>query len=323
MSATSPRRSARRRAAFTKPRKAIAYDGKKWLAVPNTIVGVQIANRTSWWNEIGIRPEKYPADLGGIARGRQEAEGQGPPARPDPGARLRRRQRVLVPVSVVVGRQGGRGRRQDGRAEQQGDASSRSSSRSRLWKDACDEGGLAWDDSGNNRAFLVRHDQRHQQRRLDLSRGQEEARHLQTENGKPLKDDIFHTPLPKGPAGQFSWHVPFADMVMGYGKNQKAAKDFLRWFHTKKIYEQVVHVAAGLLGRPDQDVGERQAVEGRPDHAAVPHRGAKAAGSPAMPGRPAARRPRSSRNTSSPTCTPRRCRAWRRKTPSNGRMASW
>ena len=23
-----------------------------------------------------------------------------------------------------------------------------------LWKDACDEGGLAWDDSGNNRAFL-------------------------------------------------------------------------------------------------------------------------------------------------------------------------
>jgi len=49
---------------------------------------------------------------------------------------------------------------------------------------------------------------------------------------------MFHTPLPKGPAGQFSWHVPFADMVMGYGKNQKAAKDFLRWFHSEKIYEQ-------------------------------------------------------------------------------------
>src|SRR5712692_2511265 len=33
--------------------KAIAYDGKKWLAVPNTIVGLQIVNRISWWNEIG------------------------------------------------------------------------------------------------------------------------------------------------------------------------------------------------------------------------------------------------------------------------------
>src|SRR6266849_2433954 len=40
--------------------KAIAYDGKKWLAVPNTIIGLQIANRTSWWNEIGYGPEKYP-----------------------------------------------------------------------------------------------------------------------------------------------------------------------------------------------------------------------------------------------------------------------
>ena len=26
-------------------------------------------------------------------------------------------------------------------------------------------------------------------------------------------------------------------MVMGYSKNQKAAKDFLRWFHSEKIYE--------------------------------------------------------------------------------------
>src|SRR5438309_6414507 len=41
--------------------KAIAYDGKKWLAVPNTIVGLQIVNRTSWWKEIGYGPEKYPA----------------------------------------------------------------------------------------------------------------------------------------------------------------------------------------------------------------------------------------------------------------------
>src|SRR6516225_2761222 len=40
--------------------KAIAYDGKKWLAVPNTIVGLQIVNRTSWWKEIGFDAEKYP-----------------------------------------------------------------------------------------------------------------------------------------------------------------------------------------------------------------------------------------------------------------------
>src|SRR5262249_47823782 len=40
--------------------KAIAYDGKRWLAVPNTIVGLQIVNRTSWWKEIGFGAENYP-----------------------------------------------------------------------------------------------------------------------------------------------------------------------------------------------------------------------------------------------------------------------
>src|SRR5271165_6166370 len=49
-----------------------------------------------------------------------------------------------------------------------------------------------------------------------------------TEKRTPLKDDTFHTPLPKGPAGQFSYHVPFSNLVMGYSKNQKAAKEAFR-----------------------------------------------------------------------------------------------
>src|SRR5438105_9016717 len=40
--------------------KAIAFDGKKWIAVPNKIVGLQIVNRTSWWKEIGFDAENYP-----------------------------------------------------------------------------------------------------------------------------------------------------------------------------------------------------------------------------------------------------------------------
>src|SRR5947208_4591360 len=40
--------------------KAIAFDGSKWLAVPYTIIGLQIVNRTSLWKEIGYDAEKYP-----------------------------------------------------------------------------------------------------------------------------------------------------------------------------------------------------------------------------------------------------------------------
>jgi ABC-type glycerol-3-phosphate transport system substrate-binding protein len=59
-----------------------------------------------------------------------------------------------------------------------------------------------------------------------------------TETQTPLWKDIFHTRLPKGPGGQFSLPFPFSDMVMGYSKNQKGAKDFLRWVHSKPVYDQ-------------------------------------------------------------------------------------
>src|SRR5438067_7848037 len=40
--------------------RAIAYDGSKWIAVPWTIIGLQIVNRKSWWEQIGYSGGKYP-----------------------------------------------------------------------------------------------------------------------------------------------------------------------------------------------------------------------------------------------------------------------
>jgi multiple sugar transport system substrate-binding protein len=50
--------------------------------------------------------------------------------------------------------------------------------------------------------------------------------------------DILHAPLPKGAGGQFNLPGPFTSMLMGYSKNQKPAKDFLRWVSSKPIFEQ-------------------------------------------------------------------------------------
>jgi multiple sugar transport system substrate-binding protein len=107
-----------------------------------------------------------------------------------------------------------------------------------FWKDACDEGAFAWDDSGNNRAFLAGTIAATNNGASIYLEAKKKPDTYLTEAGKPLKDDVFHTPLPKGPAGQFSWHVPQANMIMGYSKNQKAAKDFLRWIQSEKIYDQ-------------------------------------------------------------------------------------
>ena len=53
-----------------------------------------------------------------------------------------------------------------------------------------------------------------------------------------MKDDILHASIPGGAGGQFNLPGPFTDMLMGYSKNQDAAKKFLRWMHSKPVFEQ-------------------------------------------------------------------------------------
>src|SRR5262245_5944159 len=64
---------------------------------------------------------QIPADLAGVPRRRQEAEGKEPADRSDAWPYLRRCARLRLPLSLVLGRQGGGGGRQDGLAEQPGD----------------------------------------------------------------------------------------------------------------------------------------------------------------------------------------------------------
>ena len=107
-----------------------------------------------------------------------------------------------------------------------------------FWKDAHDEGGLAWDDSNNNRAFLS------QTVSATLNGASIYIESLRnpdryiSEKGAQLKTDILHAALPKGPAGQFSMHTYHSHVMPSYSKNQKAAKEFLGWAHSKPVYEK-------------------------------------------------------------------------------------
>src|SRR5260370_23249122 len=46
--------------AFYETSRSVANDGHKWIAMPWTIVGLQIVNRTSWRQQIGYGGGKYP-----------------------------------------------------------------------------------------------------------------------------------------------------------------------------------------------------------------------------------------------------------------------
>jgi multiple sugar transport system substrate-binding protein len=222
---------------FYETAKATAFDGKKWLAVPNTIVGLQIANRTSWWHEIGFGPEKYPQTWEEWRAAGKTLKAKGRPLGQTLAHAFGDANAFWYPY---LWSWGGKEVEADSKTVVLNSPGTVESVKFAiaLWKDACDDGGFAWDDSGNNRAFLAGTISATNNGASIYIEAKKKPDTYRTEDDKPLKDDIFHTALPKGPAGQFSWHVPFADMVMAYGKNQKAAKDFLRWFHDPKIYRQ-------------------------------------------------------------------------------------
>jgi multiple sugar transport system substrate-binding protein len=98
-----------------------------------------------------------------------------------------------------------------------------------LWKEVFDEGGLAWDDSNNNRAFLS----------SDISlTGNAPSIYVAARKQAP---DVYkgtnHGHFPKGPNGRFYWLPTWNSVVMKYSKNSKLAKDFIRYYMDKAQFE--------------------------------------------------------------------------------------
>src|SRR5258705_2489614 len=115
-----------------------------------------------------------------------------------------------------------------------------------FWKDACDEAGLAWDDTNNNRAFLggeISATLNGASIYIAAKRGQEK---IKDDKGEPMVRDIQHARLPAGPGGSWSYHTAFAHGIMKYTKNVKLAKDFLKWFHGAGPYGRWFDVAEGF-----------------------------------------------------------------------------
>jgi len=107
-----------------------------------------------------------------------------------------------------------------------------------FWKDCCDEGGLAWDDTNNNRAFHAGEISATLNGASIYIVAKRKRDAIKDEKVEPMWQDIDHEPLPAGPTGAYLLFLNQSHAVMKYSKNQKLAKDFLRWLHKKENYEK-------------------------------------------------------------------------------------
>jgi multiple sugar transport system substrate-binding protein len=215
--------------------KAVANDGKKWLAVPWCVLGAMIVYRKSWFAAQGVNG--FPATWEEYRALGRKLKAAGQPLGQTLGHTFGDAPTFTYPY---LWSWGGKEVEADGKKVVLNSKETVDSVKfmSAFWKEAHDEGGLAWDDTNNNRAFLSGTISATLNGASIYLLAKSKPDTYLDDKGKPMFQDMAHSPLPKGPAGQFGYHLPMSNMLMGYSKNQKAAKDFLRWMTSKEIYQK-------------------------------------------------------------------------------------
>jgi multiple sugar transport system substrate-binding protein len=115
-----------------------------------------------------------------------------------------------------------------------------------FWFAACDEGGLAWDDTSNNRAFLAETIAC----TLNGASIYFVARYTPEKATPGIADKIGHFLMPRGPAGRFHTVGTFSNCITSYSENKDIAKDYIRYCHQKEVYEKFLVTNKGYINGP-------------------------------------------------------------------------
>jgi multiple sugar transport system substrate-binding protein len=129
-----------------------------------------------------------------------------------------------------------------------------------FWTEACDETGLRWDDSDNNRAFhrgkigatlngasiyVVAKRSAAPDRAPIYFAAKRRPEWIRDERGAPMFEDIDHFPIPAGVVPTPGYPAVFSHAVLGYSPNRQAARELLRWLHGREQFGRWLGAAGG------------------------------------------------------------------------------
>jgi multiple sugar transport system substrate-binding protein len=205
----------------------------KWLSVPHSIVGNAVAYRKSWLKEAGVTA--YPKTWDETRKLFAALKRKGKPYGQTLGHTFGDAPTFTYPMLWAFG--GAETDKTGKKVVINGKGAVESVKfMQAFWKECCDEGGLAWDDTNNNRAFHAGEVSATLNGASIYIVAKRQKDKIKDDKGEPLWQDIDHAPLPGGPAGGYLLFLNQSHAVMKYGKNQKLAKDFLRWLHQTENY---------------------------------------------------------------------------------------
>jgi multiple sugar transport system substrate-binding protein len=227
----------------------------KWLAVPHSIIGNAVAYRKSWFKEAGA--SQYPKTWDEARKVFAVLKKKGKPYGQTLGHTFGDAPTFTYPMLWAFG---GAETDKTGKKVVINTKAAVDSVKfmQAFWKECCDEGGLAWDDTNNNRAFHAGEISASLNGASIYIVAKRQKDKIKDDKGEPLWQDIDHAPLPAGPAGGYLLFLNHSDSIMKYSKNQKLAKDFIRWIHKKENYEKWFQTQGGY------SVGATKAWENNP-----------------------------------------------------------
>jgi len=217
--------------------------GGKWLAVPHSIIGNAVAYRRSWLKEVGAT--EFPKTWDDLRKVSALLKKKGKPYGQTLGHTFGDAPTFTYPLLWSFG-----GAETDASGKKvvinsKGTVESVKFMQA-FWKEGCDEGGLAWDDTNNNRAFHAGEISATLNGASIYIVAKRQKDKIKDEKGEPMFQDIENAGLlPAGPAGQFPLYLNHSHAIMKYSKNQKLAKTFLTWLHKKENYEKWFQVNEG------------------------------------------------------------------------------
>jgi multiple sugar transport system substrate-binding protein len=215
----------------------------RWMAVPHSIIGNAVAYRKSWFKEAGATG--FPQTWEELRKVSTALKKAGRPYGQTLGHTFGDSPTFTYPLMWSFG---GQETDESGKRVAINSRGTLDSVRfmQSFWKDGCDEGGLAWDDTNNNRAFHAGEIAASLNGASIYIVAKRQKEKIRDDKGQPMYLDIDHAALlPAGPAGQFPLYLNHSHGVMKYSKNQKLAKDFLRWLHQKENFEKWFVVSEG------------------------------------------------------------------------------
>jgi multiple sugar transport system substrate-binding protein len=214
----------------------------KWLALPHAIVGNAVAYRKSWLKEVGAN--EYPKTWDEARKVFSALKKKGHPYGQTLGHTFGDAPTFSYPMLWAFG--GAETDKSGKKVIINGKGALESVKfMQAFWKECCDEGGLAWDDTNNNRAFHAGEISATLNGASIYIVAKRQPDKIKDDKGEPMWPDIDHHDLPAGPAGAYTMYLNMSHGLMKYSKNPKLAKDFLRWLHRKENFEKWFQTQGG------------------------------------------------------------------------------